>query len=36
MARVAATLPPEMTDRTPILSSPRLAAERVAETLRAG
>jgi Asp/Glu/hydantoin racemase len=35
MARVAATLPAEMTERTPILSSPRLAAERVAETLRA-
>ena len=33
MARVAATLPAEMTNRTPILSSPRLAMERVAERL---
>jgi Asp/Glu/hydantoin racemase len=36
MARVAATLPAELTDRTPILSSPRLAAERATERLRAG
>jgi Asp/Glu/hydantoin racemase len=33
MARVAATLPPEATRATPILSSPRLAMERVAERL---
>lgn len=33
MARVAATLPPAVTDRTPILSSPRLAAERTAAAL---
>jgi Asp/Glu/hydantoin racemase len=33
MARVAATLPPEATRETPILSSPRLAMERVAERL---
>jgi Asp/Glu/hydantoin racemase len=33
MARVAATLPAEVTERTPILSSPRLAAERAAVVL---
>jgi len=33
MARVAATLPAEITERTPILSSPRLAAERAARVL---
>jgi Asp/Glu/hydantoin racemase len=33
MARVAATLPPDVTASRPILSSPRLAMERVAERL---
>jgi len=33
MARVAASLPPELTERTPILASPRLAMERVARRL---
>ena len=35
MARVAATLPPELAGTKPILSSPRLAMERVAERLTA-
>jgi Asp/Glu/hydantoin racemase len=34
MARVAASLPPEVVERTPILSSPRLAAERAARAIR--
>jgi Asp/Glu/hydantoin racemase len=34
MARVGASLPAVVTERAPILSSPRLAAERVAARLR--